>query len=306
VTTRYTDLPPNLAFFEGRVGVVKRVTHTEYSGACPECGGDDRFRMMDDPIKPRGWCRKCDVKLYPNSFDGWVPPDAQEIARRADASRRALEREIARAQDLLAELKQAEPWIRYHAQLNAEAKMIWTYRGINNFFQDYWQLGFSSDKPWGQSLTIPVWQVGWDVANIKHRLLVPDGKGKYRSHTAGLPARSFVSAPDIKGGHALAVEGEIKAMAVYALLEDPDLQVVGIPSKNPSDASIEVFDSYDCVTLSLDPDVSPSEVRKIADRIGRSRVRYMPLPGTEKIDDLITAGVLDAPALRRYVQGAHK
>ena len=303
---RYVDLPVGLDFFSGKVGQVRYVSGNEYSGACPDCGGDDRFRMFDDLLKPRGWCRKCDVKLYPNSFDGWKPPDAHEIARRAEAARRALERTIRDAQEILAELKRAEPWIKYHDELTDQARMIWEYRGLAEFWQDYWQLGYATDKPWGQSLTIPVWQDEWDVANVKHRLLIPDDRGKYRSHTAGLPALSFVAAPDVSGGTILAVEGEVKAMVTYATLEDPDIQIVGLPGKSPSDTAIAVFDSYDQIILCMDPDVTGTEVKQLAERVGANRTRFMHLPSTMKIDDLITDGALDKASLKRYLQGAHK
>jgi DNA primase len=32
----------------------------EYAGACPWCGGADRFRVWPNANKPGYWCRQCD------------------------------------------------------------------------------------------------------------------------------------------------------------------------------------------------------------------------------------------------------
>lgn len=64
--------------FVGLVRGLKRVSGTnggEYAGACPFCGGDDRFRLWAKPRSgnPRAWCRRC-------GFSG----DAIEFVMRRD------------------------------------------------------------------------------------------------------------------------------------------------------------------------------------------------------------------------------
>jgi len=46
-------------------GNLHRVAGTnggEYAGACPFCGGEDRFRVWPQADPPRWWCRRCDLQ----------------------------------------------------------------------------------------------------------------------------------------------------------------------------------------------------------------------------------------------------
>lgn len=46
----------------GRDTALAKVGAAEWAGACPWCGGQDRFRVWPDGQRPRFWCRQCDRK----------------------------------------------------------------------------------------------------------------------------------------------------------------------------------------------------------------------------------------------------
>jgi DNA primase len=55
----------NLLDLISRQTTLKKIASThggEYAGACPWCGGADRFRMWPHADKPGYWCRQCDRK----------------------------------------------------------------------------------------------------------------------------------------------------------------------------------------------------------------------------------------------------
>ncbi len=48
---------------------LKKVSHREYAGPCPGCGGDDRFHVQPDRKEGGAWmCRKC----WPAESKGWA------------------------------------------------------------------------------------------------------------------------------------------------------------------------------------------------------------------------------------------
>ena len=72
---REHPLPPHWAVLAGKVDYVQRVSNTEYSSSCPQCGGTphpngelpDRCRLFVDE-HPTLFCRKCGLVAYPDQF----------------------------------------------------------------------------------------------------------------------------------------------------------------------------------------------------------------------------------------------
>lgn len=57
-----------LALLPGTFSKAASTDGGEYSGPCPRCGGDDRFRVWPDATpKPHAWCRGCDWQ--PDTID---------------------------------------------------------------------------------------------------------------------------------------------------------------------------------------------------------------------------------------------
>lgn len=244
-----------------------------------------------------------------------IDPQA-ELQRKAEyAERQAarLEAEIEKAQTALTELRQLQTWIRYHQNLDQDngARVMWEARGVADWYQDWLKLGYDpSHTFWAgneyhsPTLTIPIYEPEtWDVVNIKHRILgdASEKIGKYRPEKSGLPAMLFPASPDLPvKGRVLCVEGEIKAMVAYITLADPEIQVVGLPSKNPNEGIIKQLAQVDDLILCLDPD---ADARPVAHEIGDT-VRIMRLP--DKIDDYILTYDLDGDWLRTQVRMARR
>jgi len=226
------------------------------------------------------------------------------MAARAAVAEATLARTIAEAQAVLDELRSAKKWEVYNSNLDDQTRHFWRDRGISDWFQDWFKVGYSPETYWGSpSITIPIWGHEWKVSNVKHRLLEPNGHGKYRSETKGLPAMPFICNPDITSGPLFIAEGEIKALRTFIEIDSNNMQVAGIPSKSPNDNILKVFANYEPIWLCLDNDVSANEINKVAAKLGKERVRIVQIPGG-KIDDLINANMLDKSGLRRYMRYA--
>ena len=260
-----------------------------------------------------------------------VSPERQvQIAREA-AERTAseLEEKIRQAQKALEDLRKAQTWERYHDEMDDMARQMWNARGITDGFIDLWQLGYSEDYTlwrkdgaawvdWWHSptLTIPVWGNGWQVNNVKHRLVnAPPEGGKYHQEKRNVPAAPFVCNPDVSKGPLFLAEGEIKSMVVYQTLDDPNIQVEGLPAARPDDSIWAQFDGYEPVYLCLDPDarVRPkqsngkvvlSAVENAIHKLGRERVFALDLPG--KVDDMIIENNLGKNWMQYMIYNARK
>lgn len=244
----------------------------------------------------------------------------EEVRRKAEYAEHAakrLEAEIERAQKTLAELRSAQAWMRYHENLTEESRALWLARGVPEWFQNFSYLGYDGGhRFWAgeqefisPTLTFPVYEpVTREVLNVRHRLLgeASERFGKYRPERSGLPASPYVASPDLPvKNRVVVVEGEIKAMVVYATLEDENTQVVGLPGKgnftNPKFELFEFLKDADPVYIIPDPDADPAGLIK---RLDGKRVRVVSLPA--KIDDAIVDNGLDKTWLRGTLNGARK
>lgn len=331
--TRETTIPVEFIALAGKVHYVVRRGSVEWSGSCPQCGGElhpdgtfpDRFRMIQRSRatgKPLGWCRSCGFTWWPGKDSGekWEPTDAQraEWLREREASEKVRADTVAQALSLL---RKEQAWIRYHDFLTEAVREIYRIRGIPDFWIDYLGLGYNPERGYrsrgeyyiSPALTIPVFEPGSRlVVNIKNRLLKPVDPGdKYRPEIAGLPAALYVADPDLKlEGRCILVEGEFKAIVTYITLDLPGTVVVGVPSKSPEIDMLKKLDACDPVIICLDPDayrMQPGHQKTAVERMlpafkGRARVMRLP----DKIDDMINARYLDTKSLRRAVDGARK
>lgn len=242
----------------------------------------------------------------------------------ADTQRieRDLTAKIEQAQKALDELRTARTWLQYHEQMNRESRDLWNRRGIPDFFIDMWKLGYNpsmhvahkAKDGWHDyslpSLSIPVWGSGWEVLNVKHRLIdPPDGVGKYINEKRDVPAAVMMCNPDISSApRCLAIEGEIKSMVSFIEIGSDSLQVAGLPSSNPSQEQVDQLANYEHITLCLDPDAfirnesGRAPIESVIGKIGAERVSILRLPA--KIDDLILRGSLNRFALARLMRHA--
>lgn len=308
------------------VSYLQRRGADRYTSSCPKCGGiphsngelPDRFTVW---MKSRttggalGWCRQCGYiwtsrkeRIDPDAHLRWLEEREKREREIKDTAVRALEL-----------LQNERAWITYHQQLTGEIRQRYYERGLDDYWIEYWQLGYKPEKYYwsgdnqlvSPSLTIPVFEpVTWNIRNIRHRLLAPDNPGdKYRPERGGLPAELYFTDLDNEPkGKAFIVEGEFKAMTTYLTIDDPKLTVVGLPGKSPSNEIVSCLEDCEPIWMCLDPDAyhavkGKPPIQRLAEMIGdRARIVYLP----DKIDDMIQRKEIDKDAILRLMKQARK
>lgn len=318
-----------------RAGTSMKKGPTDWRGCCPLHKGKDpdAFAIYVEDGKQKwkcfsGDCGCGDVLDFYAAWHGITlqraiqelkgdsKPDPQAILRaateRAERAEKQLQATIALAQKALTDLREARAWEKYHAELEAsdDARLMWANRGIPDVWQDLWRLGycdrFTVNTRDGQLITptlaMPIFGPGWELLNIRHRLLNPiNPKDKYRPDRAGLPAAPFMADPDLgtEAENYLIVEGEIKGMVVYITLDSTHWQVLGIPGKSWFPHIAPKLKGKR-VVICFDPDAE-TEAAQAAKDTGGKVIKLQ-----DKIDDLINAGILGRDDLRGLIKGAQK
>ena len=309
-------LPTALARRWGHLRFIKRQGAHEYSAECPKChdydhvsrhGHPDRFRMFDD-LKPRGWCRRCGLFAFADDDRRNFKPDPAVVEQFRVEQLEAERRRRDEAERAIGLLQKDALWLRWHQEMPTDAQIWWTEKGVPSEWQKRLKLGFCPDKAmWFDGVehstatyTIPVFDTGWKLVNLRHRLATPMNGCKYRPDRAGLPQALYLTDPENPiGDYVVAVEGEVKAIVVRVALEDTErVSVVGLPGKTPSDELLSRLDHAGRIVLILDPDADPAT---IAAR-WRPRSRVVRLP--TKVDDALLQYGLRRDALRRAIRKA--
>lgn len=325
---RQDFLPAEFNEISTLVHYVRRKSNNEYSGSCPQCGGEvhksgeppDRFVMFRVSRYgfSLGMCRKCGYrwtpkgnKPSPEQIEEWRRNQIEVEKARIEAAKRSLEL-----------LQNDRIWEQFYAQNNEWSKQIFREWGIAESWIEYLRLGLMPDyvvkhgeeQYHSPAATIPVWNVGGVVQNIKLRVLNPkDGADRYRNFYAMGSSFLFVPLYDLPlQGTGLIVEGEKKAIVMEQTLDDPKIRVVGVQSKTPDPAIFEGIKDLDLVYVWLDPDSfvveydskgKPREtaVERMVRMVGKERVRVVQCP--VKSDDGIVQHGMDP---RKYLSMARK
>jgi hypothetical protein len=305
-------LPPEFDWL--RTNYVQRWSNTEWSAACPRCGGEphpngewpDRLRIfLDEPL--RVWCRHCGWFTTAREQRGGASISEEEKARFRTEQIAYQEARKRSAELALRNLSDNRLWETLHNNLDKDARAWWRKRGIPDSMQDFWRLGWNPDLAYwhkresqqGPAASIPIFAPNWEAVDIKYRLINPPSPtDKYRATTKGQSL--FLANPDASlDGHLIVVEGEIKAMVTALKLGD--MNIVGLPSKSPSRDIIDLLKKADRITLVIDPDAKV-EAYDLALEIGKHKVRGVRTP--MKIDDGILAANLDDRDVLRLLDSA--
>lgn len=251
-----------------------------------DCGGGD---AIDFVMKWRDW----NFKQACEFLGGTVQADPQEMMRLADERMARAKKELEEKQNRLEaarrELQVAERHLFYHDNMDEWGRGLWLARGLDEGLQDFWTLGACADFVINEgyhtpTLTIPILDESRQLLNIKHRLINPQNpKDKYRPERAGLGAfPPFLAIPEMgfDGGLIVVTEGEIKAMVTWSILNESDIQVIGVPGRSQFKSLSEKLFKKNVVVI---PDPG---AEKDALEFARSvKGRYLPV--TEKVDDYI-------------------
>lgn len=300
---RKSDLPPTLARrWANLPDIYQRGPHEWSSSLCPQCGSGnhqhgtgDRFRMFDDG-KPRCYCRHCGYTDFADS-DNRTFVVTDEMKRQWLEERERREREeLQRTQHALELLRKERAYIEWHNMIRQCGRNWWHSKGVSDYMIDLLKLGYCASKTvwYGDhqqcvtaTATIPVFGPGWELMNVRHRLInPPEPNDKYRPDRAGLPASLYLTNPNDKpAGECILIEGEIKSIVVYDRIEPDRMYIVGLPGKSPSFKLLDSLSECDRVHIILDPDAT-DRAYSIAEYLGKKRARIISLP--VKADDFFT------------------
>lgn len=262
----------------------KKKGNNEASAPCPFCNqGEDRFLVFVDGGY---WCRQCNAKGWLDDDTPKQQPTREQILERRIAEIERKQREHERRITNLEIMHKSQDHIRYHRNLEATPSLMdyWLGEGITTQSIKSYNLGYCPSCPTyrdSPSYTIPFVNRGC-LENIRHRLVYPNGSGKYRPHIAGLGSSLFnVDLLDNAKERVLIVEGEKKSI----VLAQAGFANVGISGKRTFKQEwLRWFDNVQEIMIALDPDATESAYRLGAMFGKRARVASLPA----KIDDMIT------------------
>lgn len=285
-------------------------------GACPFCGGRDRFQIKQKDGVTKFVCRVCLPDKYHDAIEyvmkrnnvdfmdacrlmahgnlGGYETDPARLAEIEQARQRVAEMERTERTRRLAEFSDRmiheESNARHLAKTNYD---WWENQGIPRNWADWWKLGYLPEKTFKHeeaiytrpAYTIPKFEFGWKPTNMDYRLVdPPPGVGKYRFEQ-GLNLAVFLSRPDLSDftDEIMITEGSKKAMvtSLYTFPDKEENLVIGLPSKAAWCGISERIKSLGRVWIALDPGAE-REAFKLAEMIGKA-ARVLTLPF--KIDD---------------------
>jgi hypothetical protein len=241
-------------------------------------------------------------------------------AKRMEARKAQIDAQIEKHQLAIERLRAERKWLEYHEGLNARGRQLWAARGVPEWWQDWWQLGYSSAYPlwrkdendlwqnwWsGESISIPLKEYGGDVTQIKHRFIEPPTpERRYHQEYYNAGQHPFICDTATQSGALVLVEGEIKSQVTFIGLDSANIQCIGLPSMTPSDSVYDTMGGYDPIYFIPDPGAFAqkdgiSSAGKVTARLGVERVRVIQI--ADKIDDAINSGLITKSGLYQLMR----
>jgi len=240
---------------------------------------------------PLGFCRACgyiwtakkDRKPSREEIELWRAEQIKIETERKESAERALQL-----------LQNERMWEKFYLQNIDYSMDLFRGWGIAESWIKYLQLGLipdyevRSDASYhSPAATIPIWNVGGVVQNIKLRILNPRQENdRYRNYYKAGRSYLFVPLYDLPlTGAALIVEGEKKSIIVEQKLDDIGIRVVGVQSKKPNPDVLDELKDCDPVYIGLDPDAficgdksGESAVQYVSRIVGKERARIVKFP----------------------------
>jgi hypothetical protein len=298
---------------------MRMVGRQEAHGACPRCGGKDRFVVHAVREWP-SWlwmCRQCSPDwAWLDQFDERLKRQItpEEKARMAEEKRKIDE---ARAEELRVATRKftdAELWREMHRRMGDDNRAWWRKQGIPDSWQDYLELGYIAEKtietPEGNKITpaytIPYLREDGRAVTMQYRLVNPPTPGdKYRFQSK-LQAAWYTTTPTwpLKD-EVIVCEGSKKAMvARVTMWPDPleKLSILAVPAMRSWCGLEKLLQQVGRVWVAFDPD-GLSAAMDFARLIGK-QARIIDLPG--KLDDMINAAELTESQIRGLMRTARK
>ena len=132
----------------------------------------------------------------------------------------------------LERLRASNVHLRYHRNLTASTRELWYREGVYDEAIEMFLLGYAAECPTyheSPSRTIPIFGHDNELVNIRHRLLTPGDRGKYRPQMSGLGTALFnASVLNTSHERLLILEGEVKTI----VLSQAGYIAVGVMGQN--------------------------------------------------------------------------
>lgn len=252
-------------------------------------GETDRFRLfLTGKTGPRVWCRNCGFMAWmdrPEDIKAFSAEDLAALELEMAKRKTAEDEEKKRALELIGK---SVDHINYHNNLSAhpDALAYWLESGISEQTVNDRQLGYCPVCPtatYSASYTIPV-MYRKKLFNIRHRLITPNGHGKYRPHMRDLPVMLY-NADDLDHESiiGLVLEGEKKSIVVSQNTGISNVAIMG--KAGFSHTWVEKFRLWEKVIVLLDPDAD-DRAEQIAGMFKNGYVVTLP----SKADDFFLNG----------------
>jgi hypothetical protein len=171
---------------------------------------------------------------------------------------------IERLDQILSEYSAGEIWAAYHRRMQEDQIQWWMSQGIPKDWQDYLQLGYTTDKPYydkqmnlchSSAYTIPYFHKDFAFKNVQYRLVNPiNPKDRYRFES-GLKAVYYMVTPSQEmKDKAVICEGAKKAIVSRVKGFDESYSVFATPSKTDFGGVQEAVKDCGQVLIIPDPD----------------------------------------------------
>jgi hypothetical protein len=197
------------------------------------------------------------------------------------------------------------PDLAYYHSLNGKSQTVKKRWGLTDDSIDLFKIGYCEACPtstYSPSFTIPYY---WNekLINVRHRLITPNGSGKYRPEMTGLPSMLFNTAV-LDGGWIILVEGEFKAI-VLQQYGFPAVAIPGASNYNLVKKTLKLFSRSERVYVALDPGAE-IEAAKIGGILAGAKIdtRLVTLP--VKPDDFFVVYGGTASQFSNFVQQGKK
>lgn len=300
-----------------------------WEGACPFCGGEDRFVVKLENGEYQWFCRVCGDGKYHDAIDYVIRRENVNFKNAVDLmgggplvdpivveerrAQYAAER-LKRQQEIdtkIAKFSTDEIWLALHRRLDETRRQWWRDQGIPDNWQDALSLGYMDDKKYrssgGELRTSPAYTIPYfnfdngkpSFKTMQYRLTDPENPADRYRFEYGLDTTYYDTTPENPMDDICIIcEGAKKAI-VTKIFAGNGITCLAIPSKTDfGGVTSAITDNIKRVYVVLDPDGYDKPPAASVDWIPPqrklayqigARARVVDLP--MKVDDAITSGM---------------